>query len=147
MHYAVWPLLIILYSPVFWQLYTSRWEYIDYTHAYFILPVSLFLVWLKRKDIRDAARRTIASKNDPLTLSVLIAGILMFIYGWRHDYLVISTFSLIPVLNLISFLPSFLTHFRYKTNISLCPKREAMRGLAWYTYRSNSIYSCIEPQK
>lgn len=51
-NFIPWILLSILYSPVLFQLYRWRWENIDYTHAYFILPVSLFMVWFKRKQFR-----------------------------------------------------------------------------------------------
>jgi len=52
-YYLTWFFIAIIYSPVFYQLYRSRWEAIDYTHAYFILPVSLFIVWQKRKALKD----------------------------------------------------------------------------------------------
>lgn len=90
-----WLLAICLYLPVFHTLYRSRWAAIDYTHAYFILPVSLLIVWLKRDKIKEYAL--------PLTscfpgFFLLILGLCMFIFGWRWDYLFISTLSLIPLL-------------------------------------------------
>jgi exosortase len=91
-HYFIWLLAAILYSPVFIQLYRSRWETIDYTHAYFILPVSIWLVWRKRVKLREIASY---EQNSPF-LALLIFGILMFIFGWRQDYLFISTLSLLP---------------------------------------------------
>lgn len=95
-----WLLAICLYSPVFYTLYKSRWETIDYTHAYFILPVSLLIVWLKRDKIRKIC---LTSYLLPLTsyfsgFFLLILGLGMFIFGWRWDYLFISTLSLIPLL-------------------------------------------------
>lgn len=97
MYYIIWLLIGILYSPIFYQLYRSRWEGIDYTHAYFILPVSLWLVWRKRAVLKELTRH---SKQSPTHFSIplLLLGILMFIFGWRQDYLFISTLSLIPVL-------------------------------------------------
>jgi hypothetical protein len=41
MNYFIWGLTAFLYTPVFHQLYRMRWKNIDYTHAYFILPVAL----------------------------------------------------------------------------------------------------------
>jgi len=89
------PYLILtaLYSPIFLQLYRSRWEFIDYTHAYFILPVSLWLAWRQRKQIG-----TVPICFSTYPLFILILGLLMFLFGWRQDYLFISTLSLIPVL-------------------------------------------------
>ncbi len=103
MRYLIWILTAVLYSPVFYQLYRSRWQIIDYTHAYFILPVSLWLVWLKRKQIKELLSRTGAVPVKGLFL--FLCGLLMFIFGWRQEYLFISTLSLIPLLfGLISYL-------------------------------------------
>lgn len=96
-NFIPWILLSILYSPSLFQLYRSRWESIDYTHAYFILPASLLLVWLKRKQFRGYSSGA-AAPCPPRYLALLILGIAMYIFGWRKDYLFVSTFSLIPVL-------------------------------------------------
>ena len=95
-NYIVWSLVAILYSPVIFQLYKSRWEMIDYTHAYFILPVSLFLAWRKRKEI---VKSVSSITNQGLIFpSILILGILLFILGWRKEYLFITSGSMILVL-------------------------------------------------
>lgn len=96
-NYIIWTQAIILYSPVFWQLYRQRWETIDYTHAYFILPISLWLAWRKRRALSELTQSA-KLKSSFLGLPILILSILMFIFGWRQDYLFISTLSLIPVL-------------------------------------------------
>lgn len=95
-YFLPWSLTVILYIPVFIQLYTLRWQMIDYTHAYFILPVSLWLAWRKREVLIPAA-----SSNPSVTfggLFLLVFGLLVYLFGWRLDYLLISTFSMIPVL-------------------------------------------------
>jgi len=74
-----------------------RWKTIDYSHAYFILPVSLWLVWRKRVQISELARSPVVV-NNPVGLWLLLTGIALFIVGWRNDYLMVSTLSLIPVL-------------------------------------------------
>lgn len=105
LNYIIWLLVAILYSPVVYQLYRSRWEIIDYTHAYFILPVALFLAWRKRKEIMAAAAKTKPVGTGLLFPAALIAGILLFILGWRNDYLSLTAGSMIPVLiGLIGFL-------------------------------------------
>ena len=48
LNYVVWGLTAALYSPILYQLYKGRWDLVDYTHAYFILPISLWLVWRSR---------------------------------------------------------------------------------------------------
>ena len=94
--WLVWGLVGALYSPVVYQLYTSRWEFIDYTHAYFILPISLFLAWRRLRSFkRDPLNLTL---NLNLALFIIVLGLFMFIFGWKLDYLFITTLSLIPLL-------------------------------------------------
>jgi len=94
-YFLPWSLATIIYLPIFFQLYSFRWQMLDYTHAYFILPVSLWLVWKKRKELTpifdSSPRLTIFS------LCLLVFGLLIFVFGWRQDYLFISAFSMVPV--------------------------------------------------
>lgn len=104
LNYFIWLLTGILYFPVFYQLYGRRWQAIDYTHAYYILPVSIWLVWRKRETIAGLLQKPVFI-NNYLSLSLLISGLLMFIFGWQQDYLFISTLSIIPLLlGLINYL-------------------------------------------
>jgi len=103
-HSIIWLLVAILYTPIFHMLYRGRWHSIDYTHAYFILPISLWLAFRKRGAIKE-----LISKAKPLSnilyITPVIIGLLMYIFGWRQDYLFISTLSLIPLLyGLISYI-------------------------------------------
>jgi len=92
--YLPWALLAILYAPVFRQLYFSRWKLIDYTHAYFILPVALALAWRKRMALA-AAYHGVKGEAGRTGLIWLILGILLFIFSWRNDYLMLLTLSFI----------------------------------------------------
>ena len=120
----LWLLTVVLYSPVFYILYKSKWESVDYTHAYFILPISLLIVFFKRKeftrintnseriDTNEKARidtqictNSKARIDTNLTriytnggLFLVVFSLLLFILGWRNDYSSIQTFSLIPLL-------------------------------------------------
>lgn len=98
MYHAPWLLVIALYTPIFFQLYQSRWETIDYTHAYFVLPVSLWLAWRKRADLKTHCTLARSSFWDILFLGLIVTGLLMFIFGWRLDFLVLPSLSLIPVI-------------------------------------------------
>lgn len=105
-YWIIWGLAAGLFTPVFIQLYKMRWVVIDYHHAYFILPVFLLFLFLKRKELADALKRdTLEGRKKPgiyLSLTsgflLLIAGLAMFVFGWKLDYMAISTFSLIPIL-------------------------------------------------
>ncbi len=83
---------------------------IDYTHAYFILPISLWIAWNHRKAAlhQSQSRFTETALNQTLFLAILILGLFAFILGWRFDYLFISTASLILTL-------AGLTGFLYGT--------------------------------
>ena len=96
-HYIIWMLIVLLYTPLFFGLYRSGWKISDYTHAYFILPVFFWLVWRKRTLLRESIQK-IRPGNNFFGLSILLLGIFMFTFGSRHDYRFITTFSLLPVL-------------------------------------------------
>ncbi len=97
LHLVVWLLIGWLYAPALLQLYSFTWRLLDYTHAYFILPVALWLVWRSRfqwgpllEDARPSAK--------PTHLALLIVGLLLWLFGHRFNYLAIITASALPVL-------------------------------------------------
>ena len=98
LHFLPWALLLYLCYPVLRNLYRSRWDYIDYTHAYFILPVSLWLVWHNRQNLRVTAAQRSMSGADLAMLGVLLFGLSVFTFAWRQDYVFLSTLAFIPVL-------------------------------------------------
>ena len=93
----VWILTAGLYGPVFIALYKSRWETIDYTHAYFILPLSVYFIWRQRRKYPSLIENLPVSKSI-WPLFGLAAGLSLFIFAWKQDYLFLSAFSSIPVL-------------------------------------------------
>lgn len=97
-HFIIWLLIIILYFPVFWRLYNERWESVDYTHAYFILPISIWLTWRNRLKIKEALTTQNTKKEKIFGFIMLVSGILMFIFASYEEYLSIMTLSLIPLL-------------------------------------------------
>ncbi|MEP9410200.1 MAG: exosortase [Candidatus Brocadia sp.] len=103
-HYIIWTLTAILYTPILCVLYRYGWRSSDYTHAYFILPVSFWLAWRKRTVLKKTIQN-INRKSNFIGLFILFFGISLFIFGWRQGYRSIITLSLIPVLyGLISYL-------------------------------------------
>ena len=104
-NYLIWILVAILYYPLFSNLYNIRWDTVDYSHAYFILPLSLWLIWRKRGEIKIIYREASPDKMNLLSFFVLLMGLILFILGWQQDYIFIQTLSLIPLLfGLIDFL-------------------------------------------
>lgn len=96
-YYLPWTLLAFLFSPIFYQLYSSRWEKIDYTHAYFILPFSLWILWKERATLKKHFDPSKLKGSDAFGLLPFAFGILMFIFGWRQEYLFVSTLSLLLI--------------------------------------------------
>ncbi|MFN3533002.1 MAG: exosortase [Candidatus Brocadia sp.] len=96
-HYIIWTLVALLYTPVFSVLYRWVWKSSDYTHAYFILPIFFWLVWRKRTRLKESTQK-IPPGNNFFGLSILLLGIFMFAFGWRQGYWFITTLSLLPVL-------------------------------------------------
>lgn len=96
--YLPWIFISVLYSPVLVQLYRTRWELVDYTHAYFVFPVALWMAYRKKKEVGSLIDQYIPRPQDQIGLAVLFLGLLMFVIGYRYDYLVVSSFSIIPVL-------------------------------------------------
>jgi len=97
----IWLLVALLYSPVLYQLYRGRWETIDYTHAYFILPVSLWLTWRalkERKGVSAEDHKSTSVQVGKFGLPLVILGLAVFIFGWRWDYLSVATISAVPLL-------------------------------------------------
>ena len=94
-YYLLWGLVGVLFFPTLRHLYSYRWDTLGYTHAYFILPVSLGLVFWKRKKLQEAFAST-EKRFGVSSLLILVFGALLYLFGWRQDYAVIFTFALIP---------------------------------------------------
>lgn len=97
LNYSIWMLVVVLYLPIFWKLYRVRWDLLDYTHAYFILPIALWLVWRKRQQLKALLKIAEPGKNY-FGLVSLSLGILIFLFASRFDYSFLITLSLLPVL-------------------------------------------------
>ena len=44
-------MIVAIFFPVFSLLYKQKWDTLGYTHAFFILPVSIGLVYWKREEL------------------------------------------------------------------------------------------------
>lgn len=99
-----WAAAAVLFFPVFKILFESRWETLDYTHAYFILPISLYLLWRDRDRIKASVSEAKGSAVSAVLGGVLIVvSLFVFSVGWKNDYLSVATFALIPLCFGISF--------------------------------------------
>ncbi len=97
---VILTILAVVYSPIIIDLYNKRWDMIDYTHAYFILPISIWIAWRKRDEIKNLVKGYSLKLDSTFSFSLflLVLGLSLLIFGYRQQYLAISSFSLIPVL-------------------------------------------------
>jgi len=96
--YLIWTLALVLYIPKFFDLYKTRWDFIDYTHAYFILPLSIWLVWRKRLRLKEIVNKNDRHYNNALNLFLLLTGLTMHLWGLRQGYFFFQIISIIPFL-------------------------------------------------
>lgn len=98
-YYIVWLLAAVLYLPVIYELYRYQWKAMDYNHAYFIIPISLWLIWQKRSILKEELIGNSRQGGEFYGFLLALFGALIFIFGWRYDYLFVSTLSLIPLIS------------------------------------------------
>lgn len=90
---APWLCLAAAYAKPFSHLYAKRWEILDYTHAYYILPVALYLVWANR----SALPTKLAPASSLLCFTGLVISLSIYFIGVHFDYIFLTTLSLIPL--------------------------------------------------
>lgn len=117
-NYLIWILVAIIYAPTFNTLYApvlkglkggptaffnafgKPWGNVaDYTHAYFILPISIWLVLRRRTEVKKLLLSPDTTYNKNIfSFFIFLFGLSMFIFNLPYDYEFISTLSLIPLL-------------------------------------------------
>lgn len=117
-NYLIWILVAIIYAPTFNALYApvlkglkggptaffnafgKPWGNVaDYTHAYFILPISIWLVLRRRTEVKKLLLSPDTTYNKNIfSFFIFLFGLSMFIFNLPYDYEFISTLSLIPLL-------------------------------------------------
>jgi exosortase len=66
----------LLYIPLYGQLFSAWSRSPDYSHGFFVLPIALFLVWLKRHRLAEATL-----KSSPLGLPLILMGLAIYVVG------------------------------------------------------------------
>ncbi len=94
----IWSLFTALYCPMFLHLYMFGWHNTDYTHAYAVLPVSLFLAWRKRHEVIKARGCAASIKDKAWGYPLVALATLLLMSGWHMELLVLASLSIIPML-------------------------------------------------
>lgn len=113
--YRIWPLLVgaalllaVIYYPIFVWL-VGQWEANKlYSHGYLIVPISVFLVWRRRREFAKSCDRPAniglavlicsvllqlasafldAKSFGAYSLIGLVAGVVLYLWGWRMLWL------------------------------------------------------------
>jgi len=87
--------VVILFFPVFKQVYCGKWSSLDYDHAYFILPVSVFLAWRLRGELSGIYGRRKAGLSWGC-VSVFAVSVWMYVFGWKWGYMFVCMAAFIP---------------------------------------------------
>ena len=61
-YYLLWGLMAVVFFPVFRNLYIYRWDALGYTHAFFILPISIGLTYWKKEELVEADEQAAAAE-------------------------------------------------------------------------------------
>jgi len=83
---------LLMFTPTFYRLVTLGWKSADYTHAYFILPISLFLIWLRRKDLVKAEGGNFSG------MVLFITGILAYMYSAINAFMFLEATAFVLVM-------------------------------------------------
>ena len=95
MHVILWIGVLILFFPVLRQVYCGKWTSLNYDHAYFILPVSIFLIWRIRKELFEIYARRKAGISFSCVLLFAVS-VWMYVFGWKWGYMFVCMAAFIP---------------------------------------------------
>lgn len=82
-----------LYAPILWETAHAWFTFDNYAHGVFIIPVSLFAIWLQKERLQTAERRPTAWGLLPLGV-----GLTLQAFGYLFAINFVAMASVIPVL-------------------------------------------------
>lgn len=91
--YVTYLALAALFAPTFYKLFSYGWKQADYSHGPLILIAFFWLLWRNREFLLTPAD----NKAHPLFLSLLVAGLLFYVFGAVQKTILFESFSLIPI--------------------------------------------------
>jgi len=81
--------MMIMFSSTFYHLISLGWKSADFTHAYFILPISLWLIWKKRFALNKIKYLSKAG------LWLCVAGFLSYLYAQLNEFMFLDALSFV----------------------------------------------------
>lgn len=97
---ALFILVTLLFSPVIWKLIFVWSAKNDYSHGFFVIPISLYMVWQKRGKLSS-----IRSKPSLIGLPIFVVSLVIYLISFIAKFHTLANFS-IPfiILGLLLFL-------------------------------------------
>jgi exosortase len=84
---------ILVYFPVWKSLVLAWYNSDDYSHGFFIVPISLYIIWQKRKTLAETP-----IQSSSWGLAVVIFALLMYLLGHLGEIATVASFSMVLVL-------------------------------------------------
>lgn len=82
--------VFLLYFPVFIWLIHAWQGNPSFNHGFFILPISAFLIWRRRKELTSG-------DSSPLGFLILVLGLMLYTWGFLKHFHFLTALSLLPV--------------------------------------------------
>lgn len=97
---------VVLFAPMFIKLFSYGWKNANYDHGVFILPIALYLIWLKRKSIVfDESLKWKGIFN-------LLFAVLLHLYSFYNDFLFLQVIAFIWIFSSMVYLNVKADSFR-----------------------------------
>lgn len=80
---------LFMFVPTFYKLVVLGWKQADYTHAYFILPISLWLIWKRREAL---IKTKLTSKTG---LVLFAAALFIYLFAKLNDFMFLDAISFV----------------------------------------------------
>ena len=91
---GVFFLLTIMYTPTIYKLFDHGWRASKYDHGPLMFFLFLWLLWRSRNFLNLPVDRSF----HPFYLLLFILGLLLYLLGAMQRFIIIETFSMIPVI-------------------------------------------------
>lgn len=90
---ALVALLLAFHTDVILAMATTWWNTTTYNHGFLILPISLFLIWLRRAELR-----AMMPEQEPLALLAILAFSVAWLVGRAADVMLIQYLGLVGMI-------------------------------------------------
>ncbi|MBI4651053.1 exosortase/archaeosortase family protein [Candidatus Desantisbacteria bacterium] len=84
--------MVIMFSPTFYRLATLGWKSADYTHAYFIFPITLWLIFRKRQELVKT------EEVNKVGFIIIIVASFLYLFSSLNEFMFLEAFSFVVMM-------------------------------------------------